>query len=1097
MLKNKRFRKVVIILLIIALIVGLIVIKPTSADSVFSLTEASYELDKTNPGRVTVSINVPYTGTYVSFQGRWSASEIGATGEAAETNYFTLVSHELVKNAQFRDSWQESYYYLDEEDDENDEPDYAYWVAKNTDSNERGLKYTAGDTIWTATYEIDKDTPAGEYYVGFRGLNTTIYDGDNEKLTINNEWTQYVVAKVTVTRAKTAVTPIITKAEDTYTFNGSQITPEITVTDSTDTNIVLAKDTDYTVSYGTNLFAGENTGSITISPVETSDYTFTETTVNFDIAKANSALTPEQIAMLTSLLRVPAGAPLSTIPVATYGGQWVNEETVIALGQGNYPAYYLQNGDDTNYNIAVVNVPVYGQSIIKIDTEVEGGNGTIAVTDETINLATVVEDTQVEFTLTPDEEYKVDTVTVDGVPTVVTDNKVTVTAGNTDMEVVATFKPQREDLIISGIEDNQVITYTAQPVVLVGSLSVSENDDDITVSDLTTTWYQGTEEIEQPTTVGTYKVVYSYYGDNYKGNLVVNFEIIKADSVVPDGTIEMIASRLKLPAGTPLIGIDVTPYGAAWVDNTGSVLAGSHTYPALYVTNGDVNNYNLVSVDIPIYGLSYVDITTSVDGGHGSISESLTNILEGTTQNITLTPEDGYKVDTVKVNGETVTVSENQVTITAGASNMTVVAKFKVAQEDLFISGMEDEQEITYTGSPVVLEGNLVVAENDNNITVDDITTTYYKVVSDGDMGELVEIEEAPVNVGSYQVVYSYEDPDYKGELTVNFEIVKADSVVPEGALEMIAARLKVPVGTSLTTLDVTPYGASWVNAETSVTAGANTYPAIYVTNGDVANYNPTNVEIPVYGLSFVDITTSVDGENGTITESFENVLEGTEKTIEIIPEDGYQIKEVTVDGEAVTVSSNQITVTAGNKNMTVVAKFERIPFQYEYLEGNGQTYTQGTDAAATFKIDAELSLLDKVYVDDLLVETSNYTTKSGSTIITFTKAFMDTLTAGTHTLKVTYKDNGQAVTTFTVKAAEVTTVIVDSDTTKTATDTTTGTAATTETATTTQTTSSTPKTGDKVLVDIYIAIVSGLGLFMFIDHKLNSKPRKSTRRRK
>ena len=272
MLKNKRFRKVIIISLIISLTVALITIRPTSADSVFSLTEASYELNREDPGRITVSMKVPYTGTYVSFQGRWSESEVPATGGEAETEYFTLVSHELAKNEEFKQSWQESYYYLEEDDDENEEPDYAYWVAKDTNSNAKGLKYTAGDTIWTATYEIDEDTPAGDYYVGFRGLNTTIYDNDNVKTAINNEWDQYIVAKVTVTRTKAAITPKITLSEASYTYTGSQITPAITVTDEGET-VTLEENTDYTVSYGHNTTVAEG-GSVTINPVATSDYTF-------------------------------------------------------------------------------------------------------------------------------------------------------------------------------------------------------------------------------------------------------------------------------------------------------------------------------------------------------------------------------------------------------------------------------------------------------------------------------------------------------------------------------------------------------------------------------------------------------------------------------------------------------------------------------------------------------------------------------------------------------------------------------------------------------------------------------------------------------
>ena len=1093
MLKNKRFRKAVIILLIIALIVAIITIRPTSVDSVPSLTNESVELDKVNPGRVTVSLKVPYSGSYVSFQGFWTENEVTENGGEAETAYFSLVSHQVVENEGVKASWQETYWYLEEGDEDNDEPTAAWWLAKNTSSNTQGVHLSAGDVIWTATYEIDEDTPAGDYYLGFRGLNATIYDSENEKTTINNEWDEYIIAKVTVTRAKTEVTPTITTAEATYTYTGSQITPDITVTDADDNTIVLEEETDYTVTYGTNVFAGENNGSITINPVETSDYTFEETTINFNIAKADSALTPEQVATLTALLRVPAGMPLSTIPVATYGGQWVDENTIIQPGGNEYPAYYLQNGDADNYNISLVQVPVYGQSVISMEATVDGGHGEIALETEGVNLATVLEDTEVTFALTPDEEYKVDKVLVDDVPATVTNNKVKVKAGPNDMEIVASFKPQREDLTIDGIESDQKIPYTGEPVVLVGSLSVSENDDNITVSDLTTTWYKGADEIEQPTTVGTYQVVYSYYGDNYKGNLVVTFDIIKANSVLPAGVLEQLASRLKTEAGKTLSTIPLSTYAAMmgayadWVDGTIEVQKGLNDVQAVYITNGDSDNYNELIVEhVPVYGLSRVNITTQVTGGHGTISDSLENVLEGQEQTITLTPEEGYKVDTVKVNGEEVVVSENKVKVTPGPTDVTVVAKFKLSQEDLFISGYEDNQEITYTGEPVVLEGNLVVAENNDNITVDDIETTWYSVTDDGE----TPLEGRPTVVGTYKAVFSYDGENYKGELEVNFKIVKADSVVPEGVIEQIAARLRFPVGTPLSTLDITPYGATWTIPTSAVLAGANEYPAVYVTNGDVENYNPTNVNIPIYGLSFIKITASVEGGHGEIVlasedVNLENVLEDAEVKFALTPEDGYQVKSVTVDGERTTVSSNQVTVKAINKDMTVVATFERIPFKYEFLEGAGQTVDLGKQSTATFRIDANRELYGALYVDDLEVTTATIT--SGSTVVTLPKEFLESLKEGTHTLRVDFTDNGVAATTFTVKAAEA---VPTED--KTDTDTKEETKTTEETKT-----SNTPKTGDKVLVDIYIAIVSGLAVFMIIDHKLNSKPRKSTRRRK
>ena len=96
--------------------------------------------------------------------------------------------------------------------------------------------------------------------------------------------------------------------------------------------------------------------------------------------------------------------------------------------------------------------------------------------------------------------------------------------------------------------------------------------------------------------------------------------------------------------------------------------------------------------------------------------------------------------------------------------------------------------------------------------------------------------------------------------------------------------------------------------------------------------------------------------------------------------------------------------------------KEEVIPKEYKFTEGANQTYTIDQNTEARFRINADYSLFDKkVYVDDILVDGANYTSESGSTIITFSKEYIDTLAIGQHTLKVAFTDGGEAKTTFTI----------------------------------------------------------------------------------
>lgn len=87
---------------------------------------------------------------------------------------------------------------------------------------------------------------------------------------------------------------------------------------------------------------------------------------------------------------------------------------------------------------------------------------------------------------------------------------------------------------------------------------------------------------------------------------------------------------------------------------------------------------------------------------------------------------------------------------------------------------------------------------------------------------------------------------------------------------------------------------------------------------------------------------------------------------------------------------------------------------EYRFLEGENQNYTINKDNELTFRIDAEYSLFDKVFIDNELVNANNYTSKEGSTIITFNKEYINNFSVGEHTLKVVFND-GEATTNFSV----------------------------------------------------------------------------------
>ncbi len=91
---------------------------------------------------------------------------------------------------------------------------------------------------------------------------------------------------------------------------------------------------------------------------------------------------------------------------------------------------------------------------------------------------------------------------------------------------------------------------------------------------------------------------------------------------------------------------------------------------------------------------------------------------------------------------------------------------------------------------------------------------------------------------------------------------------------------------------------------------------------------------------------------------------------------------------------------------------------KYKFLEGENQKYIINQSDNARFRIDADYSLFQnggKVYIDDILVDVNNYTSESGSTIITLKKDYVSKLSVGEHTLKVLFNDGGVAESKFTI----------------------------------------------------------------------------------
>ena len=483
----------------------------------------------------------------------------------------------------------------------------------------------------------------------------------------------------------------------------------------------------------------------------------------------------------------------------------------------------------------------------------------------------------------------------------------------------------KENVTISGLEDNQVFTFDNTTKTPWGTGTITVEGNKVDVNDLEI-FYKGTGSTSYdskfaPVDAGTYTITYKVKDSNpnYVGSVTYRFTIKKAQLNKPtasttsfvydgtskgyssfhdsetfvftgtnkatnvgnysltislkdknnyewkdDGTTTDVVINWSITQATPdytvptgLTGVKGNflssielPYGFTWNNASELLTAGTHTYKATY-TPEDTTNYKVIdNIDITVVVKNKFVLSGIVNGGNGTISVSSLEVLEGDKAEVVFTPDEGYMIDKVLVEGTEVEVTGNKLELT--------------------------------------MDGNKLV------------TVSYKKI-----------------------------------PFTVTVKEVTGATITPNGAVTV-------------------SYGE---DKEFSITANS--------------------------GYKLVKV-----------------LVDGTDKTADMV---GDTLK---------------LTNITSNINLEVVV--EKIV--YEVTEGANQKYTITKNEEAKFRINADFRLFDdgKVYVDNELVDSKNYTAESGSTIITLKKEFVDTLSVGEHTLKVLFNDGGVAITTFNVAKVTV-----------------------------------------------------------------------------
>ena len=362
-----------------------------------------------------------------------------------------------------------------------------------------------------------------------------------------------------------------------------------------------------------------------------------------------------------------------------------------------------------------------------------------------------------------------------------------------------------------------------------------------------------------------------------------------------------------------------------------------------------------------------VHIVNKTDVNISGLSNNETFTYDGTPKKPT---------GTISVNDGTVNVSDLEVlyegtgsttyssTTTAPTNAGTYTVTYKVPDANANYTGTFS---VAFTIKKAQLE-KVTIVKDTFEYTGSDITPTLNNVNSNIEVTGDTKAKIVSNNTITAKIkdISNYEWKDgSNGDLTINWSITQAtpDYTVPTGLTGVKGKTLN----------DVTlPGRFTWNDASTVLTAGPHTYKARY-TPDDTTNYKTiTDIDIKVVVKDKFNVTTSVDGGNGTITPSKPDVVEGTKVEITFTPDTGYMIDKVLVNTVETTVTGNNIELTV-NEEKKVIVSYKKIPFTVTVKDVDGATITPNGVVAVTYGEDKEFTItansgykLVKVLVDEI-----------------------------------------------------------------------------------------------------------------------------------
>ena len=363
---------------------------------------------------------------------------------------------------------------------------------------------------------------------------------------------------------------------------------------------------------------------------------------------------------------------------------------------------------------------------------------------------------------------------------------------------------------------------------------------------------------------------------------------------------------------------------------------------------------------------------TATAGANGSISPSgKVEVVEGADQAFSITANEGYEIESLKVDGVAVSTATSYTftnvraahTIEATFKQKITVEKPSIGKQPQNVSVKAGEQAtFTVAATGTDLKYQWQIDRNDGKGFAD---------IAGADRASYTtSAVDKNCNGYKYQCVIS----NSAGSVTTG----AATLTVTEDVTPPVQPTVKKP-------------GISKQPQNVSVKAGEQATFTVKATGTDLTyqwQINRNN------GKGFVDIT---GADKASYTTGVVDMLCN-----------GYKYQCVISD------SAGSVTTNAATLTVTESTTPSPDPVSYKILDGANSSWPENTDGSLTIRGNGEMEKFQNVKVDGKIIDKKNYTVTKGSTIITLKADYLKTLATGDHTFEIVWTD-GSATTKFAV----------------------------------------------------------------------------------